>query len=58
MLVFLNMFPINQPEVMIGNAAERFDKDGNLTDEPSMELIRHLLQKLVEWTRRHAGNPQ
>src|SRR6267154_5235535 len=24
-LVFLNMFPINQPEVMIGNAASRFD---------------------------------
>jgi chromate reductase, NAD(P)H dehydrogenase (quinone) len=52
------MFPINQPEVMIGNAAERFDKDGNLTDETSKELIRHLLQKLVEWTRRNAGNPQ
>ncbi len=31
--VFLNMFPINQPEVMIGNAAERFDAEGNLTDE-------------------------
>jgi chromate reductase len=27
--VFLNMFPINQPEVMIGNAAERFDAEGN-----------------------------
>jgi chromate reductase len=26
--VFLNMFPINQPEVMIGNAAERFDAQG------------------------------
>jgi len=56
MFVFLNMFPINQPEVMIGNAAERFDKDGNLTDETSKELIRQLLQKLVEWTRRIAGN--
>src|SRR5947209_4110485 len=30
MMVFLNMFPINQPEVMIGNAAARFDKDGTL----------------------------
>src|ERR1700720_1014231 len=25
--------PINQPEVMIGNAAERFDANGNLTDD-------------------------
>jgi chromate reductase len=58
MFVFLNMFPINQPEVMIGNAAARFDKDGNLTDETSKELIRQLLQKLVEWTRRNAGNLQ
>src|SRR6184192_4267762 len=33
MFVFLNMFPINQPEVMIGNAAQRFDANGNLTDE-------------------------
>src|SRR3954451_13976008 len=29
--VFLNMFPINQPEVMIGNASQRFDAQGNLT---------------------------
>ena len=26
-LVFLNMFPINRPEVMIRNAAARFDKE-------------------------------
>src|SRR4029078_3109712 len=32
MMVFLNMFPINQPEVMIGKAQERFDAQGNLTD--------------------------
>src|SRR5882724_9581505 len=29
MLVFLNMFPINQPEVMIAHAEERFDQEGN-----------------------------
>jgi chromate reductase len=52
MMVFLNMFPINQPEVMIGNAAERFDADGNLTDDTTKELTRQLLEGLVEWTRR------
>jgi len=52
--VFLNMFPINQPEVMIGNAAERFDAQGNLTDETTKKLIRQLLQNLVQWTRRIA----
>jgi chromate reductase len=52
MMVFLNMFPINQPEVMIGNASARFDAEGKLTDEATKEFIRQLLQNLVEWTRR------
>ena len=52
MFVFLNIFPLNQPEVMIGNAAERFDENGNLTDETTKGYIRKLLRSLVEWTRR------
>lgn len=51
-MVFLNMFPVNQPEVMIGNAAKRFDAEGNLTDDATKDFIRKLLQNLVEWTRR------
>jgi chromate reductase len=50
--VFLNIFAINQPEVMIGNAADRFDAQGNLTDEATKKYIRQLLQNLVDWTRR------
>src|SRR6478672_2336520 len=52
MLVFLNMFPINQPEVMIAHAEERFDQEGNLTDVITKEFILALLQNLVDWTRR------
>jgi chromate reductase len=52
MMVYLNMYPINQPEVMIGNASERFDAEGNLTDQPTKDFIRQLLQNLVDWTRR------
>jgi chromate reductase len=52
MMVFLNMFPVNQPEVMIGNASDRFDAEGNLTDDATKEFIRQLLQNLVDWTRR------
>lgn len=54
--VTLNIVPVNQPEVMIDNAAERFDKEGNLTDERTKEFIRHLLENLVNWTRR-LGQP-
>lgn len=50
--VFLNMFPINQPEVMIADASNRFDADGNLTHEPTRKLIAKLLDNLAEWTRR------
>ena len=52
--VFLNMFPIHQPELMIGNAATRFDGDGNLTDYTTRQRIRDLLRSLVDWTRRLA----
>jgi chromate reductase, NAD(P)H dehydrogenase (quinone) len=52
MMVFLNMFPLNQPEVMIGNAADRFDAQGNLTDDTTKDYIRKLLQNLVDWTHR------
>ena len=52
MFVFLNMFPLNQPEVMIANADERFDAQGNLKDPKSSEKIKELLEALVDWTRR------
>jgi chromate reductase len=50
-MVFLDMFAVNQPEVMIANASQRFDSEGNLTDEATREFIRRLLQSLVDWTR-------
>ena len=55
--VYLNMFPLNKPEVMIGNAATRFDGAGNLNDEKTRSLIRDLLQNLVAWTRQLGPQP-
>jgi len=52
MFVFLNMYAVNQPEVMLGNAHQHFDKNGTLTDETAKKLIRQLLQELVNWTRQ------
>ena len=57
MFVFLNVFAVNQPEVMIGNAAKRFDAEGNLTDETTKDFIRQLLRSLVELTLRMRPNP-
>src|SRR5215212_1579232 len=39
MLIFLNAMPLNRPEVMIGQAQNKFDADGNLTDEPTRESV-------------------
>jgi chromate reductase, NAD(P)H dehydrogenase (quinone) len=47
-LVALNMPVVNQPEVMIGNAAQRFDQNGGLTDEPTRQFIQKLLVALVQ----------
>jgi chromate reductase len=46
------MFPLNQPEVMIANATEKFDDQGNLKDPKTIEKIKELLEALVDWTRR------
>jgi chromate reductase len=50
--VFLNMFPLNRPEVMISNADEKFDDQGNLTDQATRERIGKLLVSLESWTRQ------
>src|SRR5882672_10649618 len=50
--VFLDMYPVNRPEVLIANAAQRFNEKGELTDESSREQIRKLLAELVAWTTR------
>jgi chromate reductase, NAD(P)H dehydrogenase (quinone) len=54
--VFLNMYPVNQPEVMVGNAHKRFDQEGKLTDETTKKLVQQLLSELVSWTKRLSGN--
>jgi chromate reductase len=52
--IFLNMDAVNQPEVMIGNAQERFDAQGNLIDEQSKQLIQKLIRNLVDKARQLA----
>jgi chromate reductase len=46
------MHPLNRPEVMVGFAQDKINKEGVLTDEPTREFIRKMLVSLVEWTNR------
>jgi chromate reductase len=50
--VFLDMHPLNKPEVLIGQAHTKFDAEGNLLDEVAKNLIRDLMAALVGWTRQ------
>lgn len=50
-MVFLNMHPLNKPEVMINNCASKFDDQGELTDEATRDFIAKQMKALVEWTQ-------
>ncbi len=50
MFVFLNMYPLNRPEVIIPNVADKFDSAGNLTDQHTKEKIQELLKALSVWS--------
>lgn len=52
MFVFLNGMVLNRPEVMIAQAATRFDAEGRLTDEKTREFVHALLVALKDWTER------
>jgi chromate reductase len=51
-MVFLNMHPLNGPEIMVGNAAERFDAGANLRDEKTRQRVARQLEALIAWSRR------
>jgi chromate reductase len=55
--LFLDMKPVQKPEVLIAGAATKFDSTGRLTDEKAIDLIKRKLEalkKLVEELR--SGN--
>ena len=45
-LVYMNTFTVNKPEVFIGNAPTKFNAQGELTDEPTAKFIADLLVSL------------
>ncbi len=50
--IFLNMFPLNKPEVLIAQAQNKFDAAGKLTDQTTRDMIAQHLLALRDWTRR------
>jgi len=50
--VFLDMLPLNKPEVMIAQAQNKFDAQGRLTDAATLKFIQDLMVALAAWIRR------
>jgi len=50
--VFLNMHPINKPEIIVSFAHEKINENGRVTDETTRKFIKELLENLVDWTKR------
>jgi chromate reductase len=51
----LNAMVLNKPEVLIGQAATRFDAEGRLTDETARGLLAQQMAALQAWTLRLKG---
>ncbi|HEY6873150.1 MAG TPA: NAD(P)H-dependent oxidoreductase [Geobacteraceae bacterium] len=50
--VFLNMYPLNRPEVMVPFAQDKIDDQGRLADPKTREKIAELVEALIVWARR------
>ncbi|WMT51539.1 MAG: NAD(P)H-dependent oxidoreductase [Ferroplasma sp.] len=49
--VFLNMIPVNMPEVFVTFAQQKFDENGKLTDDMTAKFAGQLLNNLVNLAR-------
>ena len=45
-------YTMPEPQMLVPNARERFDENGDLVDEETRERMRRFLVALVEWTER------
>ena len=50
--VFVNLHPLNKPEVMAHSGDGTFDEAGDLIDAKVRQLVTDQMQALVKWVRR------
>jgi chromate reductase, NAD(P)H dehydrogenase (quinone) len=49
------MYPVQQPEFYLGKVDDKFNEQGDLTDEPTKKLIARLWEEYVIWIGRVSG---
>jgi len=52
--VFLNMHAVNEPEVMVSHALEKFDANGKLKDGKTRKSISELIESLISLAEKMA----
>jgi chromate reductase len=57
MFVFLDMPPLQQPELYLGGAAKMFNADGTFVQDSTKELIVKFLTAFAGWIEKTAAKP-
>jgi chromate reductase len=50
--VWLNMHPLNKPEIMVPLAQDKVDQDGNIIDAKTKEKIAEMVTALANWSKK------
>jgi hypothetical protein len=50
--VFTNSSCLLQPECLVPNCTDKFDENGNLTDDVTRQQAQKLIPALVEWAKK------
>lgn len=53
--VFVDVHPLNKPEVIVPRAPDKFDAELRLTDEKTRKAVAAQLEALARWTQRLKG---
>lgn len=56
--VFTNTPVLRQPELLVARAHEKFDSEGQLTDETTQRFLIAFLERFVAWIERVEGREQ
>ncbi len=56
-LTYTQTYAVLQPEVLVARAHQKFDSEGHLTDEPTREFVRKLLEQLWVLARLLKARP-
>ena len=52
---FTNSYCMPQPEILVYRAHQKFDEDGNLTDETTRKFLSKYVEALLGWVNRFTG---